>query len=191
MIDRFLRAKHWHLFLPTFILPMFLQFIIMGSMFAGSINGQPDQHFISNYMGISYIISLLVMFVVWGWFWSIAIGLQAKVPHGVKMKVTKFKFFFFLPLIYIVFFMYSFNNAFMGNWVDLGFFAIIFPLHLFSMFCIFYTIYFVAKTFKTVELQRATKFSDFAGEFFLVWFFPIGVWILQPKINQMVKERHL
>jgi hypothetical protein len=29
------------------------------------------------------------------------------------------------------------------------------------------------------------KFKDFVGEFFLVWFFPIGVWILQPTINKL------
>jgi hypothetical protein len=64
--------------------------------------------------------------------------------------------------------------------------AIILPLHLFSICCIVYCLYFVAKTFKTVELQRETTFSDFVAEFFLIWFYPIGVWVLQPKINRMV-----
>jgi hypothetical protein len=66
--------------------------------------------------------------------------------------------------------------------------AIIIPLHLFSMFCIFYCLYFVSKTFKTAELQRQTTFSDFAGEFFLLWFYPVGIWIVQPKINKMVES---
>ena len=66
--------------------------------------------------------------------------------------------------------------------------AIIVPLHLFSMFCIFYSLYFVAKTFKTVELQREVIFSDFAGEFFMIWFYPIGIWIVQPKINKMIEK---
>jgi hypothetical protein len=61
-------------------------------------------------------------------------------------------------------------------------------LHLFAMFCIFYCIYFVAKTYKTAELQREVSFGDFVLEFFLVWFYPIGVWILQPKINQMIAK---
>lgn len=64
---------------------------------------------------------------------------------------------------------------------------IIVPLHLLSMFGILYSIYFSAKTFKTVELQRNVQFSDFAGEFFLIWFYFIGVWIIQPKINQFLK----
>jgi hypothetical protein len=81
-----------------------------------------------------------------------------------------------------------------GTWIG-GLMIIVFPLHLFSMFCIFYCLYFVAKTFKTVELQREVQFSDFAGEFFLIWFFPVGIWVIQPKINKMIelyveKEQH-
>lgn len=67
-------------------------------------------------------------------------------------------------------------------------FALIAPLHFFSMCCIFYCLYFVAKTIKTVELQREVKFSDFAGEFFMIWFYPIGIWLIQPKINKMMEK---
>lgn len=66
--------------------------------------------------------------------------------------------------------------------------VIIIPLHLFSMFCIFYSLYFVAKTYKTVELQRQVSFSDFAGEFFMIWFYPIGIWIIQPKLNKIIEN---
>lgn len=114
------------------------------------------------------------------------------------MKVKKFKVFFFIPLIYIlcflVFFTVFMNEFFIPsaeqNVVALGgLFAFIVPLHLFAMFCIFYSIYFVAKTFKTVELQREVRFGEFAGEFFLLWFYMIGIWIIQPKINKMVAEQ--
>jgi len=53
------------------------------------------------------------------------------------------------------------------------------------MFCIFYCLYFVAKALKSVELQREVTFNDYAGEFFLFWFSPIGVWVLQPRINKL------
>lgn len=43
-----------------------------------------------------------------------------------------------------------------------GMVEIIVPLHLFSMFYIFSCLYFFAKTFKTVELQREVSFYDFA-----------------------------
>lgn len=146
------------------------------------------------------VIMVVFMAGFFGWFWSIAIGLQTKIPVSVKMKVEKFKIFFFIPLVYI--FLISIFFGFIGSWIEGGsnpgpgriglIMGVIVPLHLFSMFCIFYCLYFVAKTFKTVELQKEVTFSDFGGEFFLFWFFPIGVWIVQPKINKFVEgDQHL
>ncbi len=133
------------------------------------------------------------------WLWSVAIGLQKKIPAGVNMKVTRFKVFFFIPIVYFVLifsFIFMFvapfiNDAVLHNtpvMTGIEFFPIIFPLHLFAMFCLFYCIYFVAKTIKTIELQREVTFNDFVAEFFLIWFHFIGIWILQPKINKMAEE---
>jgi hypothetical protein len=66
---------------------------------------------------------------------------------------------------------------------------VIFPVHIFSMFCIFYSMWFTAKTIKSIEFKRAVSFSEFAGEFFLLWFFPIGIWIIQPKINKIIEHK--
>ncbi len=53
-------------------------------------------------MKVMPIIMILFIGAFFAWFWAIAIGLQHKVPSEVKMKVKKFKVFFFIPLIYIV-----------------------------------------------------------------------------------------
>ncbi len=138
---------------------------------------------------------ILFMAVHFGWQWSVVMGLQKLVPAGVKIKLTQFKIFFFIPVVYITLvcglLALLFNSDMMrGGQPDPAIFmvfAIIFPVHLFAMFCIFYSIYFVAKTIKTAELQREVTFSDFVAEFFLVWFHFIGIWILQPKINKMTE----
>ncbi|MEN9640511.1 MAG: hypothetical protein RLZZ262_2380, partial [Bacteroidota bacterium] len=41
---------------------------------------------------------------------------------------------------------------------------------------------------KLLELQREVRFSEFIREFFLIWFFPIGIWFIQPKINRWFEE---
>jgi hypothetical protein len=64
-------------------------------------------------------------------------------------------------------------------------FALIVPLNFIAMFCIVYCLYFIAKVLKTVELQRPVRFGEFARELFLIWFFPIGIWIIQPRINKL------
>jgi len=52
----------------------------------------------------------------------------------------------------------------------------------------FYCLYFISKSLKAVELQRDVTFNDYAGEFFLIWFFPIGIWFIQPRINKLFDE---
>lgn len=198
MTDCLLKAKHWQIFLLTFGIPLGFQFGLMISIILNvATQTHPNPEWMISYMRFFPAIMILFVSISFAWFWSVAVGLQKKVPADVSMKVKKFKILFFIPLVYIlilmVFFSVSISGFMMGSaepnvGIIGGIIAVIFPLHLFSMFCIFYSLYFVAKTFKTIELQREVKFGDFAGEFFMIWFYPIGIWILQPKINQMIEE---
>ena len=200
MIDLFLKAKHWQLFTLMFGIPFGIQIISMVSMIARSATGlNPDPEFMLGYFGLFPLIMVLFMGTFFGWFWSVAIGLQKLVPETVIMKVRKFKIFFFIPMTYMLFIQIVMVVA-ANNFMEIGtepnagviggIVGVVMPLHLFSMFCIFYSLYFVAKTFKTVELQREVKFADFAGEFFMIWFYPIGIWIIQPKINNMIEKEN-
>ncbi len=198
MIKYFLKAKHWQLFLITFGIPFTLQIVMMVSIFSNfQINTNPDPLIFLNYMKFYPLIMIISITISFAWFWSVAIGLQGKIPLDVKMKVKKFKIFFFSPFVYFLIFMVFFyigsNNLFNINqdatFRSIGLiFAIVLPLHLFSMFCMLYILYFTAKTIKTVELQKEVKFADFVGEFFLIWFYPIGIWIIQPKLNKLISE---
>lgn len=199
MIHQFLKAKHWQIFTLTFAVPMIFYFILFAGMMSTAIHlsqsQQPDPTMMLSYMKFFPIIILLFMASLFGWHWSVAIGLQNKVPEPIKMKVKKFKTFFFIPLIYMLAFLAFFSltmNELSGpnpepnlKFMGIGLILII-PMHLFSIFCMLYSLYFVAKTLKTVELQKEVSFSEFAGDFFLIWFFPIGVWIIQPRINKIV-----
>lgn len=196
MTQKFLKAKHWQLFLLTFGVAFTFQIIMMVSLFSNISKGNHlDPSFMFGFVKFYPIVLLIVLGVFFGWFWSVATGLQKFIPAEVQLNLKRFKVFFFIPMVYMlfmgVFLSVAMNGVFEGSSAPSaglvgGMLAIIVPLHLFSIFCIFYSLYFVAKTFKTAELQRTVTFSDFAGEFFLIWFFPIGIWIMQPKINRMV-----
>jgi hypothetical protein len=200
MIATFLKAKHWQIFLLTFGIPIILQVVFMGVMISKLSSSEvpevPDKDSIVKFFTIIPIIMSLFMAVFLGWFWSVSTGLQDKLPKDVTMKLAQFKVFFFIPVIYIfsifivvALFLKGILDADMfRNTINMGIFiSILLLFHLFSMFCMFHTLYFTAKTFKTVDLQKETRFEDFVGEFFLIWFFPIGIWILQPKINEIVE----
>jgi hypothetical protein len=197
MISLILKSKHWQLFLLTFALPtlayIFLYTTLISEIFS---NNMVDPTFIFSYLRFFPLIIMFFMLTIWAWFWSVAFGLQKQVPENVKLNVRLFKFFFFVPLLYVVL-ISIFVSLILINFISFrsnpdleiifGLIAIIIPLHFFAIFCIFYTFIFVAKTYKTVELQREATFSDYAGEFFLVWFYPIGIWVLQPKINELTE----
>lgn len=181
-----------------FGIPILLQIVIMISMFANiDSNGNPNQTGMFYMIKIFPIIMFLYVGLFFGWFWSIGIGLQKHIPTEINMKIKKFKIFFFIPLTYILFLLVMIGTAFYGfssgnnaagEIVGKVLFVVI-PMHLFSMFCIFYLLYFASKTIKTTELKRTVTFSDFIGEFFMIWFFPIGIWFIQPRINKIVSEK--
>ena len=92
----------------------------------------------------------------------------------------------FLLIVFIVL-PYGFTISTEGSSVGTVAQMIIIPAHLLSMFSIFFMMYKAAKTVKIAEFQRKVTFGDFAGEFFLMWFFPLGIWIVQPKINKFAE----
>lgn len=200
MTEILLKAKHWQLFVLSFGIPMFLQSVAMNNMLNKMVAQEnPDPSIFFASMWYLPILMILTGGILFGWLWAVGTGLQSKLPAGVKMNVVRFKIFFFIPLIYLAFVAFFivrlFNDLSMNleaagpEFEEWGrYITFILPIHFFAIFCILHTIYFAAKTFKTAELQREVSFSDFVGEFFLIWFYFIGVWIIQPKINQMDEE---
>ncbi len=201
-MQRFLRAKHWQLFSLLVGLPIVFYIFMFGNMIAAAASGN-----VANMFGVFKffpLLMVLVMGVQFGWFWSVGVGLQYKVPEAAAMKVKKFKIFFFIPIIYLLLLMcfvfWFFSSVDLANPQSSGLLSandptiilmpilFIMPLHLFAMFCIFYCLYFVAKTLKTVEMQKEVAFGDFVGEFFLIWFYFIGIWFVQPRINKIVEQ---
>jgi membrane protease YdiL (CAAX protease family) len=187
MIKLFLKAKHWQIFILMVGVPFLFQIvtiiyvIVMNSpLFAFSTFP---------------IFMLLYVIIFFGWFWSIGVGLHKSLPKQHNLSVRKFKIFFFIPLIYITLLMFS--MMYLGIFSEfpppdemIGIsLALIIPLHLFSIFCMFYMLYFCSKTIKSIELNREVDFSDYTIEFFLLWFYFIVIWILQPKINKIYFEK--
>ena len=139
---------------------------------------------------------MMIFFVIgtFGWIWAISTNLNSKLPDGVTLNSKRFRFLFTIPVIYLIGIMTWFTLSITGNVdqqenINLGAIAaIIIPLHLLSMVIIIWGMTFAAKTLKSVELSRMANFSDYAGEFFLIWFSIIGYWILQPRLNKLVEE---
>ena len=194
MIDLFLKAKHWQLFLLMVGIPIIFQIVVIQQMFTSiSAENEPDIDSFINIFKIFPYLMIVVMGSLYGWLWSVGVGLGAKLPEELKMNTNWFKLSIILPIVYLIYFSYLMSNMFvqitqLENTPNFSLLSLILPLHIIAMVCGFYNIYFVAKTIKTAELKRKVQFGDYVGEFFLLWFYFIGVWILQPKVNNMVGE---
>lgn len=182
-MKNFLTLKHWQLFILLFGIPFIFQSLTMGTIIS--------QRNPIEFMQYFPIMMIVVMVLFFSWFYTLGTNLHTKLPGTVSMNLTRFKIFLFIPLVYMIFLSVMLFNLF-SNMTLLNanpkiaiFVLILIPVHLFSMFCIFYCLYFISKSLKSVELQKEVTFNDFSGEFFLFWFFLIGVWFLQPRINKL------
>ena len=134
--------------------------------------------------------------VFFGWFWSIAIGLQKNIPEEIKMKVNRFKVFFFIPLIYIILLMVYMGGIFsgMGNsgftnsgWIV----AIILPLHLFSMFCIFIHCTLFRKQLKPLNYKEKSGLEILLGNFSCCGFISLESGLFNQKSINFTKKKTL
>jgi len=184
MINLLLKAKHWQLFTLAFGAMLLFQIINIITLI---FNINDSYLFLDGFFILFPVFITIYLLVLMSWIWSVVIGLNKKLPNPLQIKTTVFKLLFFIPIIYLPLFMMYFS----GHVVDNGFSIIklIMPFHFLSMFSIFYCKFQAAKTIKTAETQTKVTFADFAGDFFLIWFFLIGIWVLQPRINQLIAPK--
>lgn len=194
----FLRAKHWQLFIPLLVIP-FITMIVFGMIVAISfINNNPERP--EDVIWIFYFFPVLFAlcgFIQFAWFWKVLTQLSKLVPrHAMRFPSRRIKLFFFIPVIYfcllpffIVFAIQVSSRENLDGIIQVAILGIfIFTLHFFSIFCILHTIFFAAKTIRSAELKRNARFSDFVGDFFLIWIFPVGIWFIQPRINTLIEQ---
>lgn len=176
--DFFLRAKHWQIFALLFVVPTFAEFSAMVS-FPGRMRTWHDL----GTSGFIFIGSMLVYVLGFlAWYGSMGIFFSSLAKPELKMDARFFYFSLIYPVIYLPVF---FALAFLETGISA---RVILPLHIVCMICMFYLLYFVARSFGLVEHGRNVSFSEYAGPFFLLWFYPIGIWVIQPRVNKLKSE---
>lgn len=125
----------------------------------------------TNTIFLSLIPTIISMTISLGWFYAMGTNFHKKLPDSVKMNLVRFKVILFILTVYALFFclfiVFMINATFTNEKIlGLGLYGVITPIHIFSMFGIFYCLHFNARALKAVELQRPVTFGDFSGEFF-------------------------
>lgn len=174
-----LKLKHWQLFLITWGIPIAINVYSFSN---------PER------MVRLFPLMMMVFIVgIFGWIWAISTELHKMLPVDVHMNIKGFKIIFSIPILYLLaltgWMVYVFYFHFPQGSLNIGWvITIVAVVHLASMVCTLLGLRFAAQTLRSVELGRLARFSDYAIEFFLIWFSPVGFWVLQPRVNKLVDK---
>lgn len=149
------RLKHWHLFL-IFVLPLFLALHL-------------DDAFYRRILGSVSLIFILIYFLTIG-------------EYLYCIKEMKGHRCFRINCFYLVVLTVLFGNV--SNVVPGEFWSIMLLLVLYALIALIHVIEHVALLIRAVEKKPVDAFNQKA-EFLLLFFWPLGVWFLQPRINRL------
>jgi hypothetical protein len=175
----FLRTKHWQLWLLSMI--GFAPFAAI-SIMAPTTSPKSGVTITSGLFGVS-----MALCVVWLLAWLAAIGTFSNsiIDSSMRLSIGIFRFAFIYPVIYCSVagstWLNPVNRLPMPPGVNF--------LHFLATFSIFYCLYFASKTLVMAQTGKPATFHDYAGPLFLIWFFPVGIWFVQPRINRLYTER--
>jgi hypothetical protein len=131
-------------------------------------------------------LGLMILYLLGflAWFGSMGLFFRSIAKPELRTGTQFFYFSLVYPVVYVpIFFFLVVPDIGLPVWVIL-------PLHLACMVCLLYLLYFTSKNLVLVETGKPVSFYEYAGPFFLLWFFPIGVWVIQPKVNRLYGQRY-
>lgn len=176
-MNLFLKIPHWGLFLLLLVL------LVLGFPFV----------LFGPFLGVRVLISLvyfeflfLPSAIVIGWFFSMGKMLY-NLHDSAGREKTSYKLFRFNILFIFSYLVLFYVSAFVIMDENLLHSPIILPLHLYAVYALFYGGYFVSRNLATAE-NKGSGIGDYIGYLLLLVFFPIGMWVIQPKINRFYQE---
>jgi hypothetical protein len=186
MITRILKAKHWQLFVILSGIPLLLS-IITGLILISNFNNPEELNnsFLDNLTPIVQTISTIIYFY---WMWSITFGLKNRIPSELNFNFKKFKNWYYAGITFTIIFTFdslSIRNLNHGSTLN----RMILIMYILYIYCLFYCLFTASKIYKSIILQKKVKLSEYIGEAILFSVIPIGIWIIQPKLNSLTREK--
>ena len=190
MIDKFLRAPHWQLFLFSFGVPFLMQ--LLGSTVAVShlvtatpLGEAPAWPYLLSSAG-----SLAIGTVLYGWSWSVGHGLQQRMPREFRKSTIGFSAVLFTLAFLCLLSSFSAgkidllvddsNALTLLAWTMLPLFGVWMLSHL-------YVAVYLADVILTFENECEPGRHELIQLSLVIWLFPVGIWLVQPRINRLAR----
>lgn len=186
MIDRFAefvaRRKAWQIFV-VLVAPMLAVQFVFAAMVPFPGGRPPDTAALVQFTRIVLLVGGAMFVLFMSWLLSIGWVSNRRVSAAFRPGA---RWFVAAPVYATAYF--PFANYFFPSSIAAGEGLpwFIFVMHILVMVAIFYVLGFTAKNIVMAERQAPVSFFYYSGPFFLLWFFPIGVWWVQPRVNRFV-----
>ncbi|MEQ8417351.1 MAG: hypothetical protein RIF36_21795 [Imperialibacter sp.] len=158
-----LKAKHYQIFLSLSI----------PSLIAGFVpNFDPTIQLVK-------IIFVGLAFTVWIFTLGRALNNCIPTRHQLSETFLIINFFAFAIIFALIAILLDYQLRFFG-W------AVLIPLYM--LFSFVYLYYFASKALTTAEKRKRTSFGEHVGEMILLMTGYVGIWFIQPRINQIYEQ---
>ncbi len=135
--------------------------------------------------GVGFLVTLLLLL----WLVSIGVISNALIAAPLRPSLRWYFAAAILAPIYFVLATFVFFPEMLGSSGNLP--GFVFVMHFAATIAMIYILGFTAKNLIMAERQTAVAFYDYAGPFFLMWFFPIGIWFVQPRVNRLARKTRI
>lgn len=166
-----MKLKHWQLFLILSVSVIVSETIAYAEIGIGNLDWIKSATLFRE-------IGMVVCFS-----WLLLLGLSL---NRVKENPHKFRSGLFVIFIVAEIFGYTDVNldALLGDRNPIPeFLSLLFALMTFIG--LLYVFYNIPKSLKSIEVGEQVKFKDCIIDLLLIIFFPIGIWVLQPRLNRI------
>ncbi|MFT5549053.1 MAG: hypothetical protein ACJAVV_003803 [Alphaproteobacteria bacterium] len=160
--------KHWELFL-MFVIPTGMSWIF-GLDFDALIVAA---------------IGLFMLLVLSLWMYSIATWCNSRLPESRQSSTSLFCLSLVIPLVYVLMYFFFYLPLVQADGAPAKPPLWLLPMHMLSMLSLFYSFWFTSNKFKSLLDNEDSGFMIFSSTFFLLFIFPLGVWIIQPNVNKL------
>ena len=188
MTEKFLRAPHWQLFLYSFGFPFLMQLLgttvaVSNLVSAGSPSAAWPYY-------LSSAGSLAIGVVLYGWMWSVGHGLQQRMPREFRRPTIGFAAVL-ITLAGLCVASVAYHGDMLLIMDEERAFTLLFwtvlPLLVVWMLSHLYCSAYIADLVLTAEQEREPDTHEWLQLSLLIWLFPVGIWIVQPRINRLAR----
>jgi hypothetical protein len=168
-MNRFLRLKHWQLFIYLLIVPAF---------------------FPENDLGTYLLVIYGLLFLIW--VLKVDEELYYRIEEKPKINLTLLQInlantFIYLSIIILFTDGYEISSE-KDNYAEYGWKLWVYiPFTFYVLFSYFYALHFTAYSVYVLEKQYFGKTTEYSLLVAALFVFPIGIWWIQPKINRILK----